>query len=272
MFAELHPTGAAAGEHGQLLTALQAFHQFMGFFHDGQVSGDVHVEYGVSPQTADGCHHLAFNIGADGHVETFTQGGTDGGGGEEYDLLLGVGDRVPDIVDLALFTQGADGAGNNTLTAADAGRICQALFKGAADMDVITTLNCADDRYRLHVFAGGDTAHALDALGVVTHDIRGSVIHREDGVIALETVFVYFVVEGQFLQFAVVAADAGQTLFAVAGEDQFDGSLTGSTDHGSIGEYFHAFFDGVDTAGDQTSTSLDFDNADTAGTDAVDIS
>ena len=174
-------------------------------------------------------------------------------------------------MDLALFAQGANGTGHNALAAADARRIGQALFKGAAHVDLIAPLDGPNDRDRLQLLARCHAAHTLDALGIVPHDIGGFVVDGIGPVVALEAFFVHLVVKGQLLQLTVVAADAGQAALAVAREDQLDGRLAGGADLGGIGKDLHALLDRVDAAGDQAFMALDLHDAHPAGADAVDI-
>ena len=95
-------------------------------------------------------------------------------------------------------------------------------------------------------------------------DLGGS--HR-----AVKLVLVHAVVVAELLELAVAASDAGEALLVMVGEKQLKGGLSAVAHGGSIGEYFHTLVDGVHAGGNQRTGALDFDNADTAGADGVDL-
>ena len=275
MLHELDPAGAAGCKHGKrrLVEFLggDAADELVGLLQDGEVGSDVHVEDLDVTQHTDGLDHLGLHMGSGRHVEALAQGSGYGRSREEYDVLLGIRNCIPYIVDIALLVQSADRTCDDTLAAADAGGGIKSGIEGRTYTDIISAADLADGADCLNVVAGGDAAQALDTFVVVTDHVRCRIIDVIRGFLALEVIFINGVVISQLLQFAVVAAHAGETFFAVRGEDELDRGLSGSTDCCGIGENFHSLFYRVGTCGSQTPAALDLDDADTAGADAVDI-
>ena len=74
MLAILDPARAAGGDHGQHAALLDPLDELRAFLHNGQVSAEVHVEYPVRAQPAQGGGQLAGGAGADGHAKFFANG------------------------------------------------------------------------------------------------------------------------------------------------------------------------------------------------------
>ena len=195
---ELDPRGAAGGEHGHRLARLDAVDELARLFHDGQVRGHVHVEHFAGTQAADRGDHLALNVGADGHIERLAQRRADGGRREEHDLLGRIRERLPDLVDRGALGERADGAGDDALTAAHAHRFKEGHIERAADMHVEAAPD-GTDRVDVLLSARRDAAHAVDALVVVSHHVGRGGIDGQDEVLALESVLVHAVAEGELL-------------------------------------------------------------------------
>ena len=267
---ELDPRGAAGGEHGHRLARLDAVDELARLFHDGQVRGHVHVEHFAGTQTADRGDHLALNVGADGHIERLAQCRADGGRREEHDLLCGIRERLPDLVDRGALGERADGAGDDALPAAHAHRFKEGHIERAADMHVEAAPDGAD-RVDVLLSARRDAAHAVDALVVVSHHVGRGGIDGQDEVLALESVLVYAVAEGELLKLAVVVSLAGEALFLVLGEEQLQRHLSAFAALLGIRSDLHALGDGVHARGDETSRARCFHDAHTAGADAGDV-
>ena len=267
---ELDPRGAARGEHGHGLARLDAVDELARLLHDGEVGGDVHVEHMVGAEAADGCHHLALDVGADGHIERFAQRRADGGRREEHDLLGGVGERLPHVLDGGIFGEGADGAGDDALTAAHADGLGKGHIERRTDVDVEASADGADGVDVL-LAAGGDAAHAVDALVVVSDDVRGGGVDGEHEVLALEAVFVDAVTQRELLKFAVVVALAGEALLLVLAQDELERHLAALAALFGVGAHLHAFGDGIDARGDEPSRARCLDEAHTAGAHAADV-
>ena len=210
-------------------------------------------------------------MGSRRHVKTFTQRSSNGRRREEDDLLLGICDRIPDFIDVALLIQSTDRAGHDALAAADAGRCVKTLVKRRADTYVESSSDLADGADPLYIVAGGDAAQALDTLVVVANDIRRGVIDLILRLVVLEVIFIDAVVIGQFLKFAVISSHAGETLLVVRRKDQLDGGLSGCTDSSCVGENLQAFLYRVSTCCGKSASSLDLNYTDAAGADTVDV-
>ena len=186
-------------------------------------------------------------------------------------MLIGISDRIPYIVDIALFIERADRTGNDALSASYAAGRVQPFIKGRTYTHVETAADLADRADLLHVVAGGDAAQALDALVVVAHYIRRGIVDLILGFVILEVIFVDAVIISQLLQLAVISPYAGKTFLVVRGKDQLKRRLSGSADSRSVGQYFKPFFNGIGACGGESAPSLDLHHTDAAGADAVDI-
>ena len=189
---KLDPRGTAGGEHGHGLARLDSVYELGGLLHYRQVGGDVHIEHLALTQTADCGHHFALDIGAYGHIEGLAQRRADGGRREEHYLLCGVGEGLPHLVYGRALGQGADGAGNYALAATDADRLGKGHIESRANVHVEAA---ADGAYGVDVLlaAGRHTAHTVDALVVVAHDVGRGVVYGQNKVLALESVLIHAV-------------------------------------------------------------------------------
>ena len=267
---EFYPTGAAGRKHGHGFARFDAVDQLARLFHDGKVGGDIHVKHVIGTQTADRRDHFALYVRADGHVERFAQRGAHGRRGEEDHFFRGIGKRRPHFVDRRAFGECADGAGDDTLTAAHAHRFGKGHIERAADVHVKASADMSD-RVDVLLFASRYAAGAVDALVVIAHDCRRRGIDGQNVVFALKTVFVHAVTQREFLQLAVMVSLARKALFLVLGEEQFERHFTALAALFGVRAHFHAFGYGIDAGGDQTARARRFDDAHTAGTDAVHV-
>ena len=172
MLAELDPARAARCEHRKCLSALYALDKLVSLLHDSEVGSNVHIKHAVCAESSDSSNHFAFNICAHRHIESLTESSSYSRSCEEYYLLLGVCQSVPNLVLVALFTQSADRASNDTLTAAYARRLHEVLIESTVNTGLETSVDLADNGNALNVLAGSDTSHALNALVVISDEIR----------------------------------------------------------------------------------------------------
>ena len=270
VLAVLDPSGRAGGEHGQGAAVLDAVHQLGGLLHDGQVSREVGIEDLVEAQTLQGLGHLAGHAGADGHAELLAQGNADSGGGLHDHDLLRIGDGGPHLGGVVLLSQGAHGAGVDALAAEDAVGLHDVAAKGGSDLGLEATLHSADGADLLHLTAGSQAAAAQDALVGIAHDGGGEIVQRVVDVRAAEAVLIGAQLLGQLLQLAVLAADAGEALALVVGQDQLQHGLAGRADSGGVGLDDHALGHGHH-AGSGQGAGAHVHHTHTAGADLVDV-
>ena len=171
--AVLDPAGRAGGDHRQHAAGLDALHELVGLFHDGQVRAEVGVEDLVEAQAPEGAGHLAGDGGAHRDAEFLAEGGADGGSGLHDDVLARIGQGRPNLRGVVLLMQGAHGAGRDALAAVDAGHVVELQAPGGLDGGLEAAHHRADDADLLHLLADGDAAAAQDALVVVADDGRG---------------------------------------------------------------------------------------------------
>ena len=139
MFDEVDPARAAARENrhlrgdGRVFEALASLHggeevfhaadEFVAFFHDGKVGGEVRVEHFVKAEGAEAGDQFARDRRAGLEAEFLTDSDADGGSRADDDGLGRIVDGVPNLLDIADTGDGTDGAGVDALTAERAGRI-----------------------------------------------------------------------------------------------------------------------------------------------------
>ena len=75
----------------------------------------------------------------------------------------------------------------------------------------------------------------------------------------------------EFLQFTVLASNAGETLLFMVAKYKLDGCLSALYYSFGISDYFHTFAYRIDTACHKIPCALDFDDAHSASTYGVDI-
>jgi len=146
MLTVIYPAGRAGGDEREGTLVIDTFNKLGGFLKNGEVGGEIGVEHIVEAETAQSRNHLTLNIGADGHVEYFTECGTGSGSRLNDDALCGIGKSRPNFIRLILLVESAGGAGNDALSAGNAGDGVQRSVEGAADMGVEAALIYADDR------------------------------------------------------------------------------------------------------------------------------
>ena len=268
LFDELYPRGTAGREHGHRLIRLYTVDKLACLFHYRKVCGNVHIEYRIRAEASYRRYHFSFHVGADRHIERFSESRTNRRSGEEHYLFSTVSERVPYLVNRRVFAERAYGARNYTLTAAYAGGLGKRTVERASYMYVEASADRADSVYVLFA-ASRHAAHAVDAFIVVAYYVRGGQVDRENEVLALESVFVHAVTERQFLQFAVVVSFAGKTLFLVLAQEEFQSHFTRAAALVGICSYLHAFRDGVYARRDQTARARCFYHAHTAGASAA---
>ena len=273
VLAILDPSGAARGHKRELAAVLDAVKKLCSLFKNCKVSGEVHVVYAVKAESLESSNHLAFHVCAGFVAEAFADCCTNGRSAADSNVLCGIADCVEDLLGVVLFVDRADGAGNNALTAVDAGCFSEVLFERAADLGVVTAVYSADGTDALELVAGSNAAAAEDTLVVVTNEGNGGLVKRDGDLLVGvgEAVFVSVVVLGQLLEFAAGGTDAGETFLFVSGENQLDVGLSCSSDLGGVGLDFHAFGDGVNAGSNHAAGAGYFNKAETASADFIDV-
>ena len=123
--------------------------------------------------------------------------------------------------------------------------------------------------FAVGVLATGHTAAAEDALGSVTNDCGGQLIHRNRGLAADVSTLTGTGNRSHVQQFALSVLIALLTVNVMVGQQQFHRSPAGLGGLGTGDNDLHAFVDRINTGGNQTSCTLHFHQADTAGTVAA---
>ena len=122
----------------------------------------------------------------------------------------------------------------------------------------------------LYLVANLHAAHALDAFFGVANQ-RKILIPRSIHYIALKGYIENAQIIGQLLQAAVAAANAGCAQAIVLGEDQLHVGTAYTASLGGISINNESFLYRGGTGGNYTVLSLDFYNANLAGTDFIDV-
>ena len=103
----------------------QALHQLRSLFHDGEVGGEVGVEYRIGAEHPQGGVHLAGHDGARFLAEGLADGNACGGSHLNNDVLAFGPDGIEELVGFVIFIDGTDRTVGRTLTAFDAGAFVQ---------------------------------------------------------------------------------------------------------------------------------------------------
>ena len=138
-------------------------------------------------------------------------------------------------------------------------------------MSVKSSVVSADYTDLLHILTSSYAAAAKDTLVVVANDGNRGKIERILGLFALEVFLVNTVLLAELLELAGGAADAGQTLSVVVGKNELEVGLTSLSDSGAISSDFHTLVYGIYAGGNESAGALDFNEAETACADLVDV-
>ena len=172
MLAELDPSRRAGGNHRQNALVLNASDQLGCLLDNGQVGGQIHIEHAVKAQSLQRGNHLALGIGTRLVAEALTDLRTDRRCGTDENVLVGICQRLEDLIGIIALVQRTDRAGNDALSAVDAGGVRQRFAECGADVGIKPAVVRADDTDSLHLCAGCHTATAENALVVVADDRR----------------------------------------------------------------------------------------------------
>lgn len=172
---------------------------------------------------------------------------------------------------LSLFVKCADGAGNDTLAAVYAGRIVKAAVEGAGDSGFDSAVGCADSADLLNIVTGGNTAAAMNALGIVADDRGRKIIDLGFALYSVEGIAVHAVFVTKRRKLAFTRADAGSTFTVVVGKQQLEVDLSALADLGGVGFNLHTLANRHNTGGSKRSCSLYFHKAEAAGADLLNI-
>ena len=269
---EPHPAGTAGGEHGPgvLIPVGEALHKLAALLHDGQVGGEIGVEYIVKAHLLQGGDH-ALGGGVLGlQVVVFRPGGPDRRGHLDHGDLLGVGQGVEHPAGVVVLLQTAHGTVGHALAAEGAVGVCQRPGPGHADGGAGTGAHQVPDVHTLDLVADLDAAHTADAAVFKPH--HGGAEIRLNGPQVLDIVVAQqVIVVGELLELAVAAAGALGTADVVLGQQQPQVHPAGLTDPGGVGVDHDALGHLGVAGGHQALFPLHLHHADAAGADLVDV-
>ncbi len=262
----IDPGGAAGGEERNFaLSFKKPADEFGSLFHDGEVSGEVGVEYVVESDLTERGVDLLGGKSAGLESEFFAERYADRGS----DLYDGgdfrIGEAIPDLPASVRFIDGADGAVGRALAAANAGRIGEVGECRRSD-DGLSAASLVLDRVdALHLLAHFDAAAAVDALVAVEHDRVVGVVDRpiDDEVVEADLAQAEFSREA--LQFAIVVACAGEAFLGMVGKDEFKHSPSRLDDFRIVGDDAHSLGDLGAARAEHARRSFLAHDADAAG-------
>ena len=119
-FAVFNPAGRAGGYHREHAAVRYTIDQLGALLHYRKIGSEIGVEHLVESESAERGYQFAGNRGSHRHTEFLAESGSYGGSGLYHDVLIRVVQSFPDVLDIALLVQSADGAGKYALTAVDA--------------------------------------------------------------------------------------------------------------------------------------------------------
>ena len=267
-----HPSGAAGGEHGQLVFfgMGQALHKFAALFHDGQVGGKIGVEHVVKADGLEHRHHTADGGLLQTQAEALAPGGADSRRDLHHADLFRIVERRKNLVGIVTGAQRAHGTVGDALAAIGTAGILQLQPVAHAHTGMGAGAGHVPDVHVLDLIAERNAAHAIDALGRFTDQNVLVVPGAEHGLLREGQIqHVHF--PGQRLQRAVAAAGAAGAVGVVAGEDQLDVQPPCSAHAGRIGTDHHALFTGGVAGSHQQIVALYLYHAHPAGADLIHI-
>ena len=252
-----------------LVAVGKALDELAALLHDGQVGGEIGVEYIVEAHGFQGRHHPLRRGVLGVQVEEFRPGRPNGGGHLHHGDALGIGQSVKHLAGVVVLLQTAHGTVGDALTAERAVALAQRAGTGHAYGGVGAGAHQVPDAHGLHLVADLDAAHALDAAVLQPDDGVGEVVGDVpkilDVVLAQQVVVI-----GELLELAVAAAGALGTADVVLGQQQPQVYAPRLADAGGVGVDHHAPGHHVVAGGDQTGLPLHLHGADAAGADLID--
>ena len=261
---EVDPAGAAAGQDGQILAALDTLNDLSALFHDGEVSGEVGVKDLVEAQSTESGDQLAGDRHAGFKSEFLTHSHADGGSGLNDNSLGGVVDGSPDFFHIADTGDGTHGADIDALSAEGTVGIGEGDHAGGADLGRKSAAVTGQGADGLNFVTDGFAAAAHDALGKVAHDGFAGGVRLKTVLGAGEGDLFNAELSSEHTQFAVLVLGAGQTLLGVVAEHELKDGAAGIESTLAVGVDHHAFHDRSCTGGSQIAAAFNFDHADTA--------
>jgi hypothetical protein len=186
-------------------------------------------------------------------------------------VLSGIVQRSPYLIGIVTLCESAGGTYGDTLTAVDAGCICQLDVKCGRNVCVIAAVIGADDADILILLADCHAAAAEDTLGIVADKMNGGIVNIGLCKAFAVVILIYAVFICQSLKLTVLGTDAGKAVHSVVGKHKLQSLLTSFSQLGCIGENFHTLVYGVYASCCPCTGALDFDNAHTACADLVDV-
>ena len=271
MLAEVDPTGGAGSDHRELAAILDAVDKLVALFHDGEVSSEIGIKDSVEANAAESSSHLAGNRCADSFAEALAESCTDSRSCLNNNVLGGIVESFDNLIGIVLLAESAGRANVDALTAGYAGNVIQLSLESAADVGVKATCVSTDDGNVL-ILAGCNAAAAKNALGVVADKVSSRSINGGFGLGAGEVFFIGNTeILTELLEFAVVAAAAGEALSLMVGEDELQGHSAAVKYLLGVGDNFHALVYGVNAGSNKGTSALYLNNADTASADLVHV-
>ena len=185
---------------------LQPVEQFVAFFHDGKVGGELGVEYLVEAHASERGDHLLRDKAARGHVEAFADCGAHRGGGLHDDEFLRVFQGFPDAPDVRFLRNSPHRAHGGTLAALDAQHAVERVVEGGGNHRVEPPADEVDGIDALDIAAHRHAPAAENALARIAHKPRRGIVHLRGGMGAFVRYLADAELFSEFLQLAVLVA------------------------------------------------------------------
>ena len=274
-FEEADPARTAAREHGMGLqfARCEALEEFTGFLHDGQVrseSGVIDViEAELMQRRTDASHGGILPLQA----ERFSPGGPHCRGDLDEGDFVRVGQSLVDLLRIIPLAQARSRTVSDALPAERAVGILDDPVVRHIDGRAAARARNVPDVHGLDLVADLDAAHAFDAFLVipVERECRRESPAQPFGQLHFKGGADDAQIVGNLLELAVAAADTVGTVAVVLGEDQLHVDPARFAGPRGMGMDHHAFPDGTVAGGDHGMDAFDFDTADAAGRDFIDV-
>ena len=140
-----------------------------------------------------------------------------------------------------------------------------------SDVGVESAVVCTDYADTLHILTYSYAAAAKDTLIVVTNEECCGGIERIVYTLTLEVACIAAVLVCEGLKLTAGGTGAGETLLLVVGKNKLEVGLSCSENLGSVGVDLHSVVNGIYASGNKSASAYNFNEAEAARADFVDI-
>ena len=273
VLAELDPSGRAGCDHRKCAAVLDSAKELGCFFHDGKVSGEIHIVNAVEAELLESLNHLGLAVSTGLVAEALTDLCSYGRSCADKYVLGRICESFSYLIGIVSLVECANGTSNDTLSAVYARGLGERHLECGSDVCIKSTVVSTDNADTLNYLTSCYAAAAKDTLVVIADD-GGSVVDLILVLNATKACLVNAVLVAELLELAGCAAYAGETLAVVVGKKQLKVGLSRLIDLRCICEDLHSLGYGVYTSSyhsERLTALRNLNETETASADLVDI-